>query len=124
MNIPLPIFRYFDAVLADLGPVRLIEFEIPGGTTTPEAFAQAVASAPPETFSPPGRGIIFSGRGPVWGYAMMLHASHPTPWTATADPRLGAVVVQSHVLLLHVGQVIPQPVVDAIVHSQNTNASS
>lgn len=122
MSIPLPLFRLFDAVLPDLGPVRLIEFEIPGGTTTPEAFAQAVANAPPETFSPTGRGIIFSGRGPVWGYAMMLHAAHPTPWTATADPRLGAVVVQSHVLSLQVGQVIPQSVLDAIVHSGKTEA--
>lgn len=51
---------------------------------------------------PPGishdRGIIFSGRGPVWLYAYLCHLSHPFAWTAVHDPRMGgAVVVQRHV---------------------------
>lgn len=105
-----PIFNMSDFELPNHGPVRLIEFEIPGGVTTPRAFAQAVAEQPADFFAPPARAVILSGRGPVWGYAMMAHAAHPTPWVATVDPRLGAVVVQTHLVDMHVGQIVePTP---------------
>ncbi len=92
-----PIFRTRDVECpSPFGPARLVEFELPGGATTPQDFAAAVA-ANIGMFVAPGRGVILSGRGPVWGYAMMVHAAHPSPWVATADPRLeGAVIVQSH----------------------------
>lgn len=95
-----------DAFLDGIGKARLVFFEIEGGTTAPEQFAKALDEAPPDLFSPPGRGVIISGRGPVWGYAMMIHKGHPTPWLAVNDPRLGAVVVQTHKKGLLMGQII------------------
>lgn len=76
------------------GPVRLVEFDIPGGVTTVPEFAEAVGEI--EKSLPGSLPVFFSGRGPVWGYGMLLHAAHPTPATGTYDPRLGFVVVASH----------------------------
>lgn len=53
------------------------------------------------------KGVVISGRGPVWLYATLVHHYHPTPWVATYDPRLGAVVVQSHCKDVKIGDVIP-----------------
>lgn len=99
-------FSVTDAVLDGIGKARLVFFDIAGGVTTPQQFAQAVSTALSDTFSPPGRGVILSGRGPVWGFAMMIHKGHPTPWLAVNDPRLGAVVVQTHTNGIQVGQII------------------
>ena len=55
------------------------------------------------------KGIILSGRGPVWLYGFLVHFYHPTPWVAIYDPRLvGAVVVESHTPDRSVGDLIPQ----------------
>ena len=54
----------------------------------------------------PGKGIVLSGRGPLWLYGHLIHELHPTAWVACYDPRLGAVVVASHSPLVRVGQVI------------------
>lgn len=43
------------------------------------------------------RGVVINGKGPVWLFAHLVHLCHPTAWIATADPRLGAVVVENHV---------------------------
>jgi len=43
------------------------------------------------------RGVVINGKGPVWLFAHLVHLCHPTAWVATADPRLGAVVVENHV---------------------------
>jgi CRISPR-associated protein Csx3 len=43
------------------------------------------------------KGVILTGRGPIWLYGALVHHYHPTRWVATHDPRLGgAVVVASH----------------------------
>jgi CRISPR-associated protein Csx3 len=43
------------------------------------------------------KGIILSGRGPIWLYCYLTHYYHPTKFIATYDPRLnGAVIVESH----------------------------
>jgi CRISPR-associated protein Csx3 len=43
------------------------------------------------------RGVIFSGRGPIWLYGHLLHLAHAHAWVAMHDPRLqGAVVVCRH----------------------------
>jgi len=77
--------------LPDLEAV-LVEFEIEGGVTTPE---EAFSVPLPEV--PPARGVILSGRGPVWLYGRLVHHFHPARWVAVFDPRLGgAVVVASH----------------------------
>lgn len=52
------------------------------------------------------KGLIISGRGPIWLYAFLVHHYHPTPFIAIYDPRLGAVVIQSHSTKIKVGDVI------------------
>jgi len=43
-------------------------------------------------------GLVFSGRGPIWLYAHLVHLAHPFAWVAVHDPRLaGAVVISRHV---------------------------
>ena len=51
-------------------------------------------------------GVILDGRGPIWLYGYLIHELHPTAWVACHDPRLGAVVVATHVKGVAVGQVI------------------
>ncbi len=65
-----------------------------------------------KTLKPPAvngrKGVILSGRGPIWLYGFLVHYYHPTVWVATYDPRLGgAVVVESHVPGVTPGDVIP-----------------
>ena len=55
-----------------------------------------------------GKGIVLSGRLPIWAYVALAHEFHPAQWVATFDPRLnGAVVAASHVRTRRVGEVIP-----------------
>lgn len=86
--------------------VRVATFEIPGGVTTPSEFSEAVAELGELGGKTP---IVFDGRGPVWGYGMLIHAAHPTPWIAVRDPRIGAVVIATHITDQQVGNVIPFP---------------
>ncbi len=44
----------------------------------------------------PRKGVVISGRGPIWLHCFLAHRFHPTPFVAIYDPRIGAVVVQSH----------------------------
>ena len=44
----------------------------------------------------PRKGVIISGRGPIWLHCFLAHKYHHTKFVAIYDPRLGAVVVQSH----------------------------
>ncbi|MFA6131980.1 MAG: CRISPR-associated ring nuclease Crn3/Csx3 [Patescibacteria group bacterium] len=90
--------------ITDRPDTRLVTFEIPGGVTTPVEFADAVreiADRLPGTLP-----VLLNGRGPVWGYAMLVHAAHPTPAVATFDPRLGYIVVATHDERFAVGNVI------------------
>jgi CRISPR-associated protein Csx3 len=81
---------------------RLVKFEIEGGITTPE---EAFSTPLPEVA--PGKGVILSGRGPIWLYGRLIHHFHPARWVAVFDPRLGgAVVVASHWPEVKPGQVI------------------
>ena len=43
------------------------------------------------------KGVVLSGRGPIWLYAFLVHYYHPVAWVGTYDPRIGVVVVESHV---------------------------
>lgn len=90
---------------ADLAWV--ISFEIPGGITTPEEFAGAVAAERKLFVPPAGYGLILDGRGPIWAYAIMVHEGHPSSWIGVHDPRLGVVIVESHTPGLIVGAIIP-----------------
>src|SRR5437016_2362772 len=98
-----PVFAFRDG-----DGCRVVSFEIPGEVTNPKEFAEAVSEIASRLAG--SRGIIIDGRGPVWGYAMLVHRAHATPWVATHDPRLeGAVVVQSHDPSRTVGDVMPFP---------------
>jgi len=51
--------------------------------------------------------VILVGRGPIWLYGFLVHYYHPVRAIAVFDPRLnGAVVVESHVKALEVGNLI------------------
>ncbi len=51
--------------------------------------------------------IIIEGRAPIWAYGYLVHECHPAPWCAVFDPRIGAVCVESHIMEVRPGQVIP-----------------
>ncbi|MEN3012991.1 MAG: CRISPR-associated ring nuclease Crn3/Csx3 [Endomicrobiia bacterium] len=54
------------------------------------------------------KGVIISGRGPVWLYGFLVHFYHPTKYVGIYDPRLGgAVVVETHTQDVKVGDLIP-----------------
>ena len=54
------------------------------------------------------KGVVLSGRGPVWLYCFLTHFYHTTKFVATYDPRLqGAVIVESHGSEYKVGDIIP-----------------
>jgi CRISPR-associated protein Csx3 len=63
---------------------------------------------PPVPPIPRGALVVIEGRAPIWRYAMAFHRLHGSPAGALAvfDPRLGAVVVASHVPEFHEGQII------------------
>ncbi|HXG08384.1 MAG TPA: CRISPR-associated ring nuclease Crn3/Csx3 [Gemmataceae bacterium] len=65
---------------------------------------------PPVPAIPPGALVIVTGRAPIWRYGMALHRLHGSPAGAVAvfDPRLGAVVVQSHSPQWHEGQIVAE----------------
>lgn len=42
------------------------------------------------------KGVILYGKAPVWLFAFLSHELHIAKWVASFDPRIGAVVVQSH----------------------------
>jgi CRISPR-associated protein Csx3 len=53
------------------------------------------------------KGVILSGRGPIWLYCYLFHYYHPTKFIATFDPRIGgAIIVESHSQDYRVGEVI------------------
>ncbi|MEM2661391.1 MAG: CRISPR-associated ring nuclease Crn3/Csx3 [Nitrososphaeria archaeon] len=37
----------------------------------------------------PTKGVVLSGRAPIWLYCYLVHYYHPTKFVATYDPRLG-----------------------------------
>lgn len=42
------------------------------------------------------KGVLISGRGPIWLYAFLVHQCHTAVWIAVMDPRHGAIVVEAH----------------------------
>ena len=79
----------------------LLEFEL-DGPMTPEELKKV---DPPIVNTT--KGVIISGRGPIWLYGYLVHEYHPTPWVATFDPRLGkGVIVASHVKGASVGDLV------------------
>jgi CRISPR-associated protein Csx3 len=79
----------------------IITFDIEGGVTTPEeVFGAELPKVPLD------KGVILSGRGPIWLFARLIHHYHPTRWIAVHDPRIGYIVVQSHCKERHEGEIL------------------
>ena len=49
---------------------------------------------------------MIEGKGPIWLYGYLVHQCHAAAWVGCFDPRLGAVVVSTHVRAIQVGQVL------------------
>lgn len=80
----------------------LIEIDIDGGVCEPSDLKNL--GYPLVNYQ---KGVIISGRAPVWVFATLVHEFHPALWVATFDPRLGGIVVQSHSKNHQVGDIIP-----------------
>lgn len=79
----------------------ILSFEIEG-VLSPEDLAALI---PPKVDG--SKGVILSGRGPVWLYCFLTHFYHPTKFIATYDPRLGgAVVVETHSVEYAIGSIL------------------
>lgn len=77
----------------------IVEFEL-SRPLTPEDL---------KNINPPkvaGKGVILSGRGPIWLYGFLIHYYHPATFVATYDPRVGAVIVESHTSKYNVGDTL------------------
>lgn len=73
-------------------PATLLEIEIEGGVCEPADLAKIVVPN-----IPGDRGVIISGRAPVWLFSFLTHHFHVCQWVGTFDPRLnGAVVTLVH----------------------------
>ncbi|WP_048036597.1 CRISPR-associated ring nuclease Crn3/Csx3 [Methanosarcina mazei] len=79
----------------------LISFEM-DDLLSPEDL---IALTPPNVNG--AKGVILSGRGPIWLFCFLTHFYHPTKFIATYDPRLGgAVIVERHAPGYEIGSVI------------------
>ena len=57
---------------------------------------------------PSHKGVIISGRAPIWLHSAIAHECDPSLWVAHFDPRIGGgVVTQSHTPSKKVGDFIP-----------------
>ncbi|WEU40282.1 MAG: CRISPR-associated ring nuclease Crn3/Csx3 [Candidatus Odinarchaeum yellowstonii] len=84
----------------------IVSFEL-DGVIAPDDLKRV---SPPEVNN--SKGVILSGRGPIWLYCFLTHFYHPALFIATHDPRLGgAVVVESHSPSYQIGDVIKLEVV-------------
>ena len=73
----------------------------PEGVITPDELKRLEVPA-----VNPRKGVILTGRAPIWLYAFLTHFYHPTKWIAIYDPRLGPVVVASHSPEQRVGEIL------------------
>lgn len=78
----------------------IVHFEL-RENITPEILQELI---PPEVDST--KGVVLSGRGPIWLYCYLIHYYQPTKFIATFDPRIGAVIVESHNPDYKVGEII------------------
>lgn len=79
----------------------LIEIDLEGGIATPEMLREMNLPAVDNK-----KGVVLSGKGPIWVYGYLIHEYHATAWAATHDPRLGYVVCSTHSPQRKIGEVI------------------
>lgn len=53
------------------------------------------------------KGVVISCKGPKWLDACIAHKYHHTLFVAIYDPRIGAVITQSHSPLYQEGDILP-----------------
>ena len=83
----------------------IIESESEDGIFIVEELKNINPNSPCQRFN---KGIVLSGRAPIWVYAALVHYFHPAAWVATYDPRLNsAVVVMSHTRGVSPGDILP-----------------
>ncbi|MEM5831409.1 MAG: CRISPR-associated ring nuclease Crn3/Csx3 [Candidatus Aenigmatarchaeota archaeon] len=79
----------------------IISFDIINNILSPNDLKEI---KPPEIFK---KGVVLSGRGPIWLYGYLIHFYHPAKFVATYDPRLGgAIIVESHCNEYKIGDLI------------------
>jgi CRISPR-associated protein Csx3 len=85
----------------------VLHFDIGNSVMAPDDLRDI--DLPGELMGRRDRGLIISGRGPVWLYGHLLHCAHAFAWVGTYDPRLNAaVVVANHISSgPQVGSVVP-----------------
>lgn len=74
----------------EMNDFTIVDFAIDGGICEP---ADLAGLNPPNVEGT--KGVVISGRGPVWLYAALAHHYHVAAWVGTFDPRLGGAVVTS-----------------------------
>lgn len=53
------------------------------------------------------KGVVLSGRGPIWLYCFLTHFYHPTKFIAVYDPRIGGgIIVETHTPSYSVGDML------------------
>jgi len=70
---------------------------------------QLTSIQPPDSFSNKfsDKGVVLSGRGPIWLFGYLTHFYHPTLFVAIYDPRLkSAIIVETHSLKYKIGDII------------------
>lgn len=83
--------------------INLIEF-ILDGPIEPKILSEIEEKLKTAKINPK-KPTVISGRGPVWLFLTIAHVFHYTVAVSSYDPRIGAVVVQSHSPKYSVGQV-------------------
>jgi len=86
----------------DKNGFTLVEFALPEEPIIPQDLKKI---SPPSVGTT--KGVVLSGRGPIWLYGYLIHHYHPCAWVGVYDPRLdGAVVVESHIRGVNPGDVV------------------
>ncbi|MBS7288911.1 MAG: CRISPR-associated protein Csx3 [Candidatus Freyarchaeota archaeon] len=114
MNLPGAVKTIWCSWSFEVETVKKVEFEVEEreeytiihfelrDVLSPEALRDM---EPPQVKGT--KGVVLSGRGPVWLYCFLAHHYHPTLFVATYDPRLGgAVIVESYSPNYKVGEIL------------------
>lgn len=71
------------------------------------------------------KGVVIFGKAPVWLFAFLSHELHIAKWVATFDPRIGAIVVQSHgVRSPQKGEIILPSIINKYLTNTDTKKKS
>jgi CRISPR-associated protein Csx3 len=54
------------------------------------------------------KGVVISGRGPIWLYTFLAHHYHYVKFIAVHDPRIGYIVTESHTPDVKVGEILTE----------------